>query len=172
VGEAPADSVSRILHVWKRELPDLDLETEGIVERIQKLNKHLDHAMNETLAEFEIDKGEWMVLTLLRRSGQPYRLSPGTLARVMGLSAAAITNRLNQLEGRGLIRRMRDSADRRAVQVELTSEGWRRWQESVGAQAQKESLVASALTVAEKQTLNELLTRLMLQFEVPKPDPS
>ena len=31
------DHVDRMLVVWKRELPDLDLATEGIVERIQKL---------------------------------------------------------------------------------------------------------------------------------------
>jgi DNA-binding MarR family transcriptional regulator len=159
------DSVGRLLHVWKREIPELDLETEGIVERIQKINKHLDHAMNETLGEFDIDRGEWMVLTVLRRSGEPYRLSPGALARFMGLSAAAITNRLNQLESRGLIRRLPDSEDRRAIKVELTSEGWQRWQDSVGAQAHKEALIASALTQPEKQTLNELLCRLMLQFE-------
>ena len=162
---APTDSVGRVLPVWKREIPDLDLDTEGIVERIQKINKHLDHAMNETLAEFDIDRGDWWVLTVLRRSGKPYRQSPGALAKLMGLSAAAISNRLNNLEEAGLIRRLPDVDDRRGVIVELTEEGWHRWQESVGAQARKEALVASALTVEEKQTLNELLRRLMLKFE-------
>jgi DNA-binding MarR family transcriptional regulator len=166
----PTDSVGRVLHIWEREIPDLDLETEGIVERIQKINKHLDHALNETLAEFGIDRGEWWVLTVLRRSGKPYRLSPGALARLMGLSAGAITNRLNNLEEAGLIRRLPDVDDRRGVIVELTEEGWHRWQESVGAQARKEALVASALTVAEKRTLNDLLCRLMLRFEEPKAD--
>jgi DNA-binding MarR family transcriptional regulator len=166
-GAGQTDSVGRLLHVWKREIPDLDLETEGIVERIQKLNKHLDHALNETLAEFGIDRGEWWVLTVLRRSGEPYRLSPGALSRYMGLSAAAVTNRLNHLEEAGLVRRLPDTRDRRAVQVELTREGWQRWQESVGAQARKEALVASALTQSEKRTLNDLLQRLMLRLEAP-----
>jgi DNA-binding MarR family transcriptional regulator len=169
-GATPTDSVGRVLHVWKREIPDLDLETEGIVERIQKINKHLDHAMNETLAEFGIDRGEWWVLTVLRRSGKPYRQSPSALARLMGLSAAAVTNRLNNLEAAGLIRRLPDAEDRRGVIVELTEEGWHRWQESVGAQARKEALVASALTVDEKHTLNDLLRRLMLKFEEPSAD--
>lgn len=154
-----------MLHIWKREVPELDLETEGIVERIQHLHKRLEHAMNDTLAEFDLDRGEWHLLTVLRRSGEPYRLSPGVLAKYMGLSAAAMTNRLNQLESRGLVRRLPNADDRRAVEVELTEEGWRRWQDSVGAQAQKEALIASALNEREKQTLNELLCRLMLQFE-------
>lgn len=154
-----------MLHVWKRELPDLDLETEGIVERVQHLNKHLDHAVNETLAGYGIDRGEWRILTALRRSGEPYRLSPGVLARYLGLSAAAMTNRLNRMEKAGLVQRLPDADDRRGVQVELTRDGWQRWQESVGAQAQKEALIASSLTESEKRQLNELLQRLMLHLE-------
>jgi hypothetical protein len=43
---------------------------------------------------------------------------PGVLARYMGLSAAAVTNRLNHLEERGLVRRLPDATDRRGIQVE------------------------------------------------------
>jgi DNA-binding MarR family transcriptional regulator len=169
---APEDSVDRILQVWQRELPDLDMATEGIVERIQKLNKHLARVMNETLAEFNLDRGEWWLLGCLRKSGPPYRLSPGQLATNMGLSSGAMTNRLDRLEAAGLVRRLPDPSDRRALQIELTEAGWQAWQDSVGVQAQKEALVASALNDAEKDQLNGLLRRLMLQFEIEAPDPS
>lgn len=154
-----------MLGVWKSELPELDVATEGIVERIQKINKYLDRIMNGTLADHGLDRGEWHLLTALRGQGKPYRVAPRVLAGHMGISNAALTNRLNQLEGRGLIRRLPDEADRRSVQVELTQAGWHAWQDSVGAQARKEALVASALTDAEKATLNRLLVRLMLEFE-------
>jgi DNA-binding MarR family transcriptional regulator len=159
------DTVDRMLRIWKTELPDLDLATEGIVERIQKLNKHLARAMNETLAEFNLDPGEWWLLGALRRSGPPYRLSPGQLAANLGLSSGAMTNRLDRLESAGLLRRLPDPSDRRALKVELTEAGWQAWQDSVGVQARKEFLVASALDPREKETLNALLRRLMLQFE-------
>lgn len=159
------DSVGRMLHVWKTELPDLDLGTEGIVERIQKINKYIGRLMDETLADFKLDHGEWGVLGALRRAGKPYRQSPGVLARYMGLSAAAMTNRLNHLEERGLIRRLPDATDRRGVHVELTDAGWKAWQDSVGAQAQKEALIASALTDSEKGELNDLLIRLTMHIE-------
>jgi DNA-binding MarR family transcriptional regulator len=162
---ATLDNVDRMLEVWKHELPDLDLATEGIVERIQKLNKQLDRAMNETLAEFNLDRGEWHLLGALRRSGPPYRRSPGHLASDMGLSSGAMTNRLDRLEEAGLLRRLPDPDDRRALKVELTDAGWQAWQDSTGAQAQKEALLASALDPAEKETLNGLLRRLMLEFE-------
>ena len=129
------DSVGRMLHVWKAELPDLDLGTEGIVERIQKLNKYIGRLLDETLAEHNLDRGEWSLLGALRRVGKPYRQSPGVLARYMGLSAAAMTNRLNHLEERGLVSRLPDATDRRRIQVELTDAGWQAWQDSVGTQA-------------------------------------
>ena len=164
-GGQPTDDVGRMLGVWKTELPDLDLDTEGIVERIQKINKYIGRLMDETLSDFKLDHGEWGVLGALRRAGKPYRQSPGVLARYMGLSAAAMTNRLNHLEERGLIRRLPDASDRRGIQVELTDDGWRAWQDSVGAQAQKEALIASALTSSEKAELNDLLIRLTMHIE-------
>jgi DNA-binding MarR family transcriptional regulator len=165
--QAPAelDAVDRMLEIWKHELPELDLATEGIVERMQKLTKLLERSMNETLAEFNLDRGEWWLLGALRRSGPPYRRSPGKLAEEMGLSSGAMTNRLDRLETAGLIRRLPDPDDRRALKVELTDAGWRAWQDSTGAQAQKEALLASALDPTEKDDLNGLLRRLMLEFE-------
>lgn len=169
--DAP-DAVDRMLDIWKRELPDLDLATEGIVERIQKLSRYLDRAMNETLVEFNLNLGEWQLLGALRKSGPPYRRSPGQLAEAMGISSGAMTNRLDRLEAAGLIRRLPDPSDRRALEVELTDAGWRAWQDTVGAQARKEALVASALDEAEKGRLNDLLRRLMLAFaEVAGPPP-
>ena len=162
---AMQDNVDRMLEVWQRELPDLDLATEGIVERIQKINKYVDRAMNETLAQFNLDRGEWRLLGALRRSGPPYRRSPGYLAEDLGLSSGAMTNRLDRLEAAGLVRRLPDPDDRRGLKVELTDTGWQAWQDSVGVQAQKEAIVSSALEPEEKEQLNGLLRRIMLEFE-------
>ena len=102
-----------MLEIWKRELPQLDLATEGIVERIQKIAWRINKAMDETLAAHDLNKGEWRLLGALRRHGPPYRRSPGQLAEEMGLSSGAMTNRLDRLETAGLIRRQRDLNDRR-----------------------------------------------------------
>ena len=63
------------------------------------------------------------------------------------------------------MRRVPDPDDRRGVLVELSDAGRRIWEESVSAQAAKESLVAAALDKDEKRQLNALLRRLMLEFE-------
>jgi DNA-binding MarR family transcriptional regulator len=158
------DDVDRKLEVWARELPTLDLLTEGIVERIQTIEKYLARSMNETLGRYDLSWGEWKVLGSLRYSGPPYRVSPGQLSRWLELSSGAMTNRLDRMEQAGLIRRLPDPDDRRALQIELTEAGWKLWQESVAVQAEKEALVASMLDEAEKRRLNDLLRRLLNAF--------
>ena len=61
--------------------PDLDLETEGIVERIDKLERHIDSTMRDTLEAFDLSYGEYKLVMHLRYGGPPYRGKPGKLAK-------------------------------------------------------------------------------------------
>ena len=159
------DHVDRWLETIRERLPMLDLEVEGIVDRIGGLNRRFKRAQNETLGEFKLDYAEYKLLGFLNRQDETYQSSPGKLARVMELSSGAMTNRLDRMEEAGLLRRLPDPADRRAVLVELTPEGKRLYEDAIGVQARKEELIASALSVAEKKQLNALLRRLMIEFE-------
>src|SRR6185295_6974492 len=159
------DALDDWLDIWEREIPSLDRTTEGIVERIGNLHKDLDRSMEETLATYGLDRRSFHLLGRLRSYGPPYRRSPGQLAGDMRLSSGAMTNRLDRMEEAGLIRRLPDPNDRRAVQVELTDAGRRAWDDTISVQAAKEALVAEALNAKEKQELNDLLRRLMLEFE-------
>jgi DNA-binding MarR family transcriptional regulator len=163
--ELTTDHVDRFLAEIGEELPPIDLEVEGIVERICGLNKRFLRLFDETMAEFGLSEGEWKVLNHLRKAGPPYRRSAGQLAQRIELSSGAMTNRLDRLEEAGLVRRLPDPEDRRSVQVELTAAGRRAWDDSISAQAAKEALVAGALNAKEKRQLNDLLRRLMLEFE-------
>jgi DNA-binding MarR family transcriptional regulator len=146
-------------------IPDLDYEVEGIVERIQGLEKRFKRALEGTLEEHGLTLGEWRVLGALRNEGTPGYCSPGWLASELELSSGAMTNRLDKLEGAGFIRRLPDPDDRRGVRIELTELGAQVWIESTNAQARKESLVAEALTKKEQAQVNALLRKLMLSFE-------
>jgi DNA-binding MarR family transcriptional regulator len=159
------DHVDRFLDTIRERLPMLDPEVEGIVDRIGGLQRRFKRAMDETLDEFNLDWAEYKLLGLLMREGEVYRSSPGKLARIMELSSGAMTNRLDRLEQAGLVRRLPDPDDRRGILVELTPEGKRVYEDAIGVQGRKESLVASALTVPEKKQLNALLRRLVIEFE-------
>jgi DNA-binding MarR family transcriptional regulator len=158
---AEPDIVDRRIADWVGDLPGLDLEVEGIVERIQHLEKQIRKMLDDTLAEFGLNVGEWAVLGSLRRAGEPYRRSPGKLAKQFGLTTGAMTNRLDKLEEAALIRRLPDPDDRRGVIVELLPKGREVWERAVGAQAAKEQFVASSLSKAEQKQLNTLLRRMV-----------
>jgi DNA-binding MarR family transcriptional regulator len=143
-------------------IPGLDYEVEGIVDRINSLQRRFRHAHEETLREWELTWGEWKVLASLRHGESS---SPGELCEELELSSGAMTNRLDHLEEAGLVRRVPDPNDRRGVKIELTDTGRSVWTESTSAQAQKEIVVASALTKREQKELNSLLRKLMLAFE-------
>lgn len=158
------DSLDTQLEVWASEIPNLDPLTEGIVERIQILAKAFDRSMEETLAEFGLDRRAFKVLGKLRNVGPPYRRSAGQLASHMRLSSGAMTNRLDRMEAAGLIRRLADPTDRRGTLVEPTDEGHAVWNRTVGTQAIREAQIASVLNDTERAKLHALLRTLMRAF--------
>lgn len=145
--------------------PELDLEVEGIVDRIGGINRRINRMLDETLADVGLDTAEFKALTALSQTGPPFRSTPGRLAKRMELSSGAMTNRLDRLEASDLIRRLPDPEDRRSVVVELTDHGRETIQKAVGVQAQKEALLAAALSPREQKQLNGLLRKVMLEFE-------
>jgi DNA-binding MarR family transcriptional regulator len=157
------DHVDRFLE--ETELPGVDLEVEGIVDRINGLRRRFHRMLDETLAKFGLNSGEWKALNQLRLAEPSHRRSIGQLAAWAELSSGAMTNRIDRLEEAGFVRRVPDPNDRRGVQVELTDAGHKVWEESLRAGAENEALIAAALTNDEKRQLNALLRRLMLEFE-------
>lgn len=160
----PGDRLDQRLEVWKREIPSLDITTEGIVERLQILARYFDRSLDDTLEEYGLDRRAYHLIGHLRHLGPPYRLSPGQLGEELHLSSGAMTNRLDRLEAAGLIRRLPEPNDRRGQLIEPTEAGHAAWDRCTGAQARREALIASALPEDEKQILHSLLRRLMLAF--------
>lgn len=159
------DSLDAWLEKTKDALPGVDLTVEGIVDRIHALRKYFVRSQEETLRELGLGYAEWDVVRTLRLAGEPYRLSPGRLSERAKLSSGAMTNRLDRLEESGLVRRLPDPDDRRALQIELTPAGRDVWDRFLALQGAKESELAAALDAAEQEQLNDLLRRLMLAFE-------
>ncbi len=143
----------------------LDLEVEGIVDRIYGIQRRIHRSLEAVLAEHGLTVQEWQVLSKLRNRGAPCESSPGELADQLDLSSGAMTNRLDRMERSGLIVRKPDPTDRRGVVVELTGEGRRAYEAATGMQARREAFFAGALSRPEQEQLNGLLRKLMLAFE-------
>jgi DNA-binding MarR family transcriptional regulator len=161
----PEDHVDHLLARLDDAGARLDLEVEGIVDRVGSINKRVRTALKETLVDYGLTPEDWGVLTtlFLRKAGK--LSSPGALARDLELSSGAVTSRLDRLESLGYLHRLPDPGDRRGVLVELTPEGRAAWEEAIEVQGRKEAFFASALTKDEQVQLNGLLRKLLLALE-------
>ena len=118
-----SDGVDRIVEQWARERPDLDTTAMAVFGRIYRLARVSGDEVEKVYARYGIGRPEFDVLATLRRSGPPYRLSPGALAGSMMLSSGGTTARLDRLERAGLVERSPSPSDRRSVLVRLTDAG-------------------------------------------------
>jgi hypothetical protein len=101
----------------------------------------------------------------LPNAGAGARPSPGIRGFISSLiPAASLLSVRDRLEEAGLIRRLPDPNDRRGTLIEPTEAGHAAWERCTGAQAQREALIASALSEDEKEILHGLLRRLMRAF--------
>ncbi|QHC57677.1 MarR family transcriptional regulator [Rathayibacter sp. VKM Ac-2760] len=120
---APAvpDAVDEIRAGWRALRPELDTSAVDIAGRLIRASALLVRATEERLAAFELTRGEFDVLTTLRRRAVPQ--SPTTLRTIGLASAPAITKRLHALEGRALLVRTANPADGRGALIALTAAG-------------------------------------------------
>jgi DNA-binding MarR family transcriptional regulator len=88
-------------------------------------------------------------------------LEPREIARLSGLSRAAVSSVLNTLERDDLVERSRESGDRRLVTVRLTPEGERRLTKTYVQQNQHEGEVFAALDEEELTTFTTYMRRLL-----------
>ena len=156
---AEKDFIDGILAQWKEERPDLDASPMAVIGRITRLQVHFDRLLTHD----GLNGGEFDVLAALRRSGTP--LNPKVLTERLMLSAPAMTNRLDQLEQRGLIRRMPDPTDRRALLIELTREGRRLIDQAMTTHVENEERILASLTKQERREIAALLRKLLLSVE-------
>lgn len=114
------DEVDRIVEAWRRERPDLDVAPLSVLSRVTRLARHLDLARRSAFARHQLEVWEFDVLSALRRAGEPYQLSPGTLVAQTLVTSGTMTNRIDRLAERGLVERLPAPGDRRGVLVHLT----------------------------------------------------
>jgi DNA-binding MarR family transcriptional regulator len=76
-----------------------------------------------------------------------------------------MTNRLNHLEQRGLVRRKPDPKDARSIRVWLTADGRRRVEAALKDLVIREDALLSSLNDDERSVLANLLKSVVAPFE-------
>ncbi|WP_405613917.1 MarR family winged helix-turn-helix transcriptional regulator [Streptomyces sp. NBC_00076] len=159
------DPVDAIIEQWAEVRPDLDTTAMEVFGRIYRLTRAVGDRVDKAYATLGIGRGEFDVLATLRRSGEPYTLSPRELSATLMLTTGGMTGRLDKLERAGLLRRSPDPHDRRGLHVTLTEQGLGLVDRAVGSGLAVQTEALSALNAEQTDQLAGLLRELLLDAE-------
>ncbi|MFG3225589.1 MarR family winged helix-turn-helix transcriptional regulator [Kitasatospora sp. NPDC048194] len=164
------DAVGALLDQWRRERPDIDFSPIGVVGRIMRISRMWDKEIKDFLAEHGLEPGEFDVLSTLRRSGAPYELTAGAFLRTSLVTTGAITLRVDRMQDKGLVTRVRDEGDRRSVKIRLTDHGLETVDRILPLHLANEDRLLRALGGDDREQLATLLRDLLESYgDTPAP---
>jgi len=160
------DRARRAQEEWQRERPDIDANVMALVGRLLQATHLLERNWFRPLAaQFELHQGEFDVIATLRRSGNPYAMTPTDLHEGLMLSSGAMTSRLDRLERKGLIERVPSPNDRRSTLVRLTPAGLALIDKLLPLHVANEQQAMASLTQKEQAQLDGLLAKMIVGLE-------
>lgn len=153
------DHVARIIEHWERERPDLDVSPQGVIGRLHRVAGRLTEELVAVYAEFGLGEGEFDILATLRRSGEPYALTPSAIAASTMVTSGAITKRIDRCERQGWVTRTVDPDDARGRVVALTDEGRDLIDRAFTAHIANEHRLVAMLSETDRRLLADALRR-------------
>lgn len=153
----PDDRVDRIQEQWRRERPDLDPTPQGVIGRLHRLADRLHDELITVYREHGLGEGDFDVLASLRRTGDPFELPAGKLARHTMVTTGAMTKRIDRLEAAGLVTRTPDASDGRGRRIGLTDRGRQLIDAAFTDHIANEHRLVGLLTASDRETLARIL---------------
>jgi DNA-binding MarR family transcriptional regulator len=159
-----ADNLDRIVAQWAEEKPELDTRSMATVGRLLRTSRIVEREVERELARFGLNQSEFNVLAALRRSGEPYQLSPAELSSMLLLTSGGLTKRIDRLTQAGFVMRAPDPEDGRGLLVGLTTMGNEILEVSLEAHVRNEERALAALDLEQRNQLDALLRTLLLAY--------
>jgi DNA-binding MarR family transcriptional regulator len=159
------DEVDRLLRGWRRVLPEVDVSPLEVLSRISRLARYLDRQRTVIFARHDLEIWSFDVLSALRRAIAPANLSPGQLLAQTLVTSGTMTNRLDRLEERGLVRRHQDPVDARSVRVQITAAGRKCVDGALADLVEREHAILATLSADDRHVLAGLLHRVVAPFD-------
>ena len=161
----PKDAVDVIIAAWARERPDLPVEVMEVWSRVTRLARRLDRDRSKAFSQWDLEGWEFDVMAALRRSGEPYQLSPGQLLSELEVASGTMTNRITRLSDRGLVCRLPHPKDGRGVIVELTDAGRDRVDGALAALLESEGRLLDSMDPQAVEQLGRGLRAVLARQE-------
>ncbi len=121
------------------------------------LGESFQRQIREVLAEHDLKPRQLRILDLLADRGP---VGQRELAELMGIDHSVLVGLLNPLEAARLVKRQRDTVDRRRHVVSIAAAGQRRLAEADQAFRDAEDAFFAPLSAQERDQLHSMLSRL------------
>ena len=146
-------------------LPTDDLQTGQVLDSagartgitLTVLGEAFSRGIRDVLAKHDLKPRQLRILDLLDDRGP---IGQRELAELMGIDHSVLVNLLNPLEDGKLIKRERDTVDRRRHVVTIAAAGKRRLAQADRAFREAEDAFFAPLSAKERKQLHGLLSRL------------
>jgi DNA-binding MarR family transcriptional regulator len=150
---------------WSRILPDEDIRSLEVVQRLVWSGRLAHQILESTAIGAGLRRrGDYEVLSLLRRS-EPELLTPVEVAQQLLASQSGMTGKLDRLENQGLIQRVPDPDDRRALRLHVTEAGRTVIDAAFAASIRAYESMLDELSPAEVENLRALLDKLLKRLD-------
>lgn len=157
--------LDRIRADWQAKEPTLNTAPMLTFITLNRAQGILSDQVQQTALDIGLNHGTRDLLLTLYRSGPPEGLPAGEIAALLAVSPASVTNQVDKLEERGLLRRTLDPQDRRSWRIALTDAGRELVQAHLPIHIANEERLLSPLSDSEVKQLEGLLRKLIAQAE-------
>ena len=131
----------------------------GLIARVRMA--FLDE-LDARLAPLDLKATDYVVLVTLATGDVE---TASSVCSVLAHDPGAMTRKIDALEKRGLVRRVRSAEDRRAIKLELTPEGRKLYPKALAAAVEMANEFLEGFTKAEVKALEGFLKRILENVE-------
>ena len=118
--------------------------------------------LDARLAPLDLKSADYIVLVTLATGNVD---TASSICSVLAHDPGAMTRKIDALEKRGLVRRVRSEEDRRAIKLELTPEGRKLYPKALAAAVGVANEFLEGFTKSEVKGLEGLLKRILENVE-------
>jgi len=162
----PRRTSEELLHLFKENWPEGYSSAEEVMLRLYHAALRHTEELQRFLEQFDLSRAEFVTMRVLRREPSPHVMTPSSLHETLVMSPGGMTKILKQLEAKGLVLRIGDSADKRRNLVQLTAEGRRKITTVQQAVRRFDgALLEQTLSGREQERLAQLLRKLLVSLE-------
>lgn len=148
----------------KARLVDAPVQDIVLVRLLKSLSAQLNHHLGQKVRPLGINEVEFRTLTMLYAQLDT-GINPSDLSDASGETRTNMTRICDELVRKGLIRRRPSTEDRRRIVLALTKKGVTLIEKLLPQVWTGVGSVTSALSPAEKVSLERMLKKLLLAFE-------